>query len=251
MDITIPSVGLRLAAHLAWPTRTSIGLLGGLVLCHGFPDGPGGAATSAQTYPQLADHLGAETGWAVLTFNFRGTGSSEGDFSMGGWREDLHAAVDHLSAEPRVGGIWLAGSSAGGTLAICAAAEDERVQGVATLAAPASFGAWASDPRRFLARAREVGVIRSAGFPADPDAWGRELAAVQPLDAANRLGDRPLLVVHGAEDEVVPVADARALADAAAGPVELRVLVGAGHRLRDDPRAVALLVGWMDRQQPA
>jgi putative redox protein len=42
--------------------------------------------------------------------------------------------------------------------------------------------------------------------------------------------------------------DARALADAADGQIELRILVGAGHRLRHDPRAIAILLGWMDRQ---
>ncbi|MDQ1373151.1 MAG: uncharacterized protein QOJ09_489, partial [Actinomycetota bacterium] len=42
--------------------------------------------------------------------------------------------------------------------------------------------------------------------------------------------------------------DARQLADAADGAVELRVLAGAGHRLRHDPRAIAVLLGWLDRQ---
>jgi len=38
------------------------------------------------------------------------------------------------------------------------------------------------------------------------------------------------------------------LADAAGDAVELRVLSDAGHRLRHDPRAVALILGWMERQ---
>jgi putative redox protein len=42
--------------------------------------------------------------------------------------------------------------------------------------------------------------------------------------------------------------DARVLADAAVDAVELRVLGEAGHRLRHDPRAVALVIGWMERQ---
>ena len=55
--------------------------------------------------------------------------------------------------------------------------------------------------------------------------------------------------MHGANDEVVPVLDARALADAAHGEVELRLLPGAAHRLRHDPRAIAIMIGWLDRQQ--
>jgi putative redox protein len=33
------------------------------------------------------------------------------------------------------------------------------------------------------------------------------------------------------------------------GAAELRVINGAGHRLRHDPRAIALLMGWLDRQK--
>jgi putative redox protein len=55
-------------------------------------------------------------------------------------------------------------------------------------------------------------------------------------------------LVHGSDDPTVPVSDARALADAAGGDADLRVIPGAGHRLRHDPRAVAALMGWMERQ---
>ena len=71
--------------------------------------------------------------------------------------------------------MWLAGSGTGGALAICAAAEDERVRGVAALAARADFGDWAADPDGFLDHARRIGVIRDPDFPPDIDAWTREL----------------------------------------------------------------------------
>jgi putative redox protein len=57
-----------------------------------------------------------------------------------------------------------------------------------------------------------------------------------------------LLVLHGAEDEVVPPFDARVLADAH-GSADLRLLEGGAHQLRHDPRAVAVLLGWLDRQR--
>ena len=69
----------------------------GLVLCHGFPAEPLGAKLTGQSYPQLADRLAADTGWVVSTFNFRGAGDSQGDFSLGGWLTDLKSAIDDLS----------------------------------------------------------------------------------------------------------------------------------------------------------
>ncbi len=244
MQCVIESGGLRLAGYLA----RRAGPVPGLVLCHGFPAGPGGARTSAQTYPELADRLAADTGWTVLTFNFRGTGASEGDSSLGGWLDDLRSAIDYMLEEEGVSGVWLAGSSTGGALAICQAAEDERVRGVATLAAPADFAGWAVDPEGFLEHARQVGVVRDPAFPADFASWARELVEIRPVSAVGKIPPRPLLIVHGADDETVPLQDARILADAAQDEVELRVLAEAGHRLRHDPRAVALLLGWMERQ---
>lgn len=248
MKESFESDGLRLACHLSRPP--GFARVPGLVLTHGFPTGPRGGPSSASTYPDLADRLTRETGWAVLTFNLRGTGASEGDFSLEGWVSDLRHAVNLLSERADVGGVWLAGSSTGGSLAICLAADDERVRGVATLAAPASFAEWAADPGRLLAHSREMGIIRKADFPPDPEAWGRMFTEISPLAAAARLAPRSLLLIHGDQDEVVPLADARALYEAAYGTSDLRVVVGAGHRLRHDPRAVALLIGWLDRQSP-
>lgn len=246
MEIRLEADGLRLSAYLARPPGGGGHL--GLVLCHGFPAGPRGAAGSGQTYREFADRLTVELGWAVLTFNFRGTGASTGNFSLGGWLDDLRFAIDTLLAADGVEGVWLAGFGAGGSLAICAAGEDERVQGVAAFAAPSDFDDWAADPDRFLAHAREIGVIRDARFPPDRQVWARELREIQPRELMGKVPPRPILLVHGDDDLVVPREHVRELADAAGGMVELRLLSGAGHRLRHDPRAVAALLGWLGRQ---
>ena len=245
----IESDGLRLWAHTARPPRrgNDAATRKGLVLCHGFPTGPRWAESSGRTYPEFADRLAHDAGWAVLAFNYRGTGESQGDFSLGGWARDLKAAIDHLYNQPGVDGVWLAGFRTGGALAICVAAEDERVRGVATFGAPADFDSWSQEPRRFLATARERGVVRSPDFPEDLAAWTQEIKATRALDCVDGVPPRPLMIVHGSIDDVVPLSDARVLADSAPGS-ELRVITGAGHRLRHDPRAVAVLLGWLDRQ---
>ena len=50
-----------------------------------------------------------------MTFNFRGCGTSEGDFSLQGWVDDLRAAIDHLIEETSPSGIWLVGTNTGGS----------------------------------------------------------------------------------------------------------------------------------------
>jgi pimeloyl-ACP methyl ester carboxylesterase len=247
--ITVRSGDFRLAGYLARPTFSAASSAGrhGIVICHGFPEGARSAGAAGQGFPLFADRLTSETGASVITFNFRGTGDSEGDFSLAGWMDDLRACVVSLREMTEVEQTWLVGFAAGGTLSLCLAAEDPTIGGVAAFAPPADFADRANDARRFVAQARASGVIRTPGFPADLDAWAHELREIRPIQSMSMIPPRPVLIVHGSADEVVPILDARALADAAADHVELRVLVGAGHRLVQDPRAFALLLGWLDR----
>lgn len=240
--------GAQLVAYVAGPGAQDGPAGRVLVLCHGYPAAARGVAASGHTYPQLAERLAGESGWSVVSFNFRGTGESGGDFSLGGWMQDLRAVVDRALCLPGAAGVWLAGFSTGGALAVCAAGEDERIRGVASFAAPADFDQWAAQPQKLIAHSRDLGVIRSKDFPADLEAWARALRELRPVSLVGKIPPRPVLIVHGIDDDVVAPVDARALAEATEGGAELRMLTGADHRLRHDPRAVAVLVGWMERQ---
>jgi uncharacterized protein len=240
------SEGDVLVGRLARPS----GMLGakpGLVLCHGFPSLADGAVTAAANVDQLADRVAASLGWVALSVSFRGCGESEGDFSLRSWLADVSASVTRLEGERDVAGVWIAGFGTGGALAVCCAASEPRVRGVITLSSPAGFEDWARYPRRLLEFARETGVIRRPHFPADFEAWAAELRSVRPLDCAEQLPPRSLMVVHGSDDVSVPTMDARLLADAH-GTAEVRFVPGADHHLMIDPRAIAILGGWLDRQ---
>lgn len=245
MDYTFRSGDLLLSGHLAEPLVPAHDAPG-LVLCHGFPTRGRESQQSGKSFPELAARIASELGWVVLTMNFRGCGTAEGDFSLQGWLDDIHAAVDHV-AELGVTGVWVCGSGTGGSLALCEGARNPSVRGVATLAAPGDFDDWARHPRRLLLHARQVGVIKDLDFPPAFDKWSAELREVRPLAAARQLSPRPLLVIHGDSDDLTPLEDGRAIA-AAHGRAELRVINGAGHELRHDPRAVAVLLGWLSRQ---
>jgi putative redox protein len=239
-----------LAVYLAQSSPTRGVQANVLVLSHGFPVGQDSAERVADTLPTLADRLAAETGWLVLVGCLRGVGTSVGDFSLGGWFEDLRAIVDHGADIAGGGGIWVVGFGTGGALGLCVAAEDTRVRGVACFGSPSTFTDWANDGPGMVDYGRRVGAIRSPGFPTDQRRWEEAFLALRPDQAAAKLPPRPLLVVHGADDDEVPVADGRRLAEFGGPRAELRVLPGAGHRLRADPRAVALLSGWLERQGP-
>lgn len=240
--------GLQITGHLARPSGGAQSGLPGVVIAPGYPSGPDVGATARVTHPDLAERIANEMGWVALSVNLRGTGESEGDFSLAGWLADLLGAVDHLLGAERVNGVWLAGFGTGGSLSICAGARDLRVRGVAALAAPADFDDWARHPRRLLLHSRSIGIIRTPGYPPSFDEWANGLRMLRARVAVHDLAPRALLVMHGSDDAVVPVEDARTLAEAH-GTADLRIIRGAGHNLRQDPRAMAVLLGWLDRQR--
>jgi len=241
-----PAGALRVYSTTAAPGAAPCPVL---VLCHELPRVTGGAADAGRAYPALADRLSQESGFRVVTGMLRGAGGSDGNFSATGWLEDLSFLMDEEVGPD--GKVWMVGFGLGGAFALRLAATDGRVRGVASLAGPADLAGWVADTDAVLGRCRRTGVISSDGYPSDEAAWAADLAGLRPLDAAGHLDDRPLLVVHGADDNEVPTAAARALADAASpnGPVDLRIVPGAGHWLRADPRVVATLIGWLERQR--
>jgi pimeloyl-ACP methyl ester carboxylesterase len=246
VNVEITAGPVRLAAYVAdapvAEPRSPV-----LVHCHGYPSGALGAEATGRSYPALADRI-ANEGWRVVTFTFRGCGASTGDFSLGGWLDDLLAVIDQAGSFGASRWVWLAGFGTGGGLCIAAAARRPEVVGVAVLGAPADYSDWASHPRRLLQHAREIGAITDPAFPPVLDQWTRQLRDIKPVDDAGIVAPRPLLVLHGSDDESVPSFDARVIGDAH-GSAELRIVSGAAHDLRHDPRAVAILLGWLDRQR--
>lgn len=244
MDVEIASGRVALAGYLANPPVADSSPPT-LVLCHGYPSSALRAAGTNRSYPGLADRI-ANEGWRVLTFAFRGCGSSGGDFELAGWLDDVLAVAEHARSLGDTRGVWLAGFGTGGGLCVSAAARRPEIEGVATLGAPADFKDWANHPRRLLQHARDIGAIHRPDFPASTEQWARGLHEIRPVDDAAKVAPRPLLILHGSDDETVPSFDARVLGDAH-GSAELRIIPGAAHDLRHDPRAVAILLGWLDR----
>ena len=247
MTGTFESDGITLACHVARPP-VEIEPGPAVILCHGFPINPLDAQRSAGTYPELMDRVARELGCVAMTFNFRGCGASKGNFSLQGWVDDLRNAISYLLTVSEPTGVSLVGTNTGGSIAICVAADDPRVSATALLGPRADFDDWADHPRRFLDHAREIGAIKDPRFPPSVDEWAREFRRFRPVACARRFAPRPLLVMHGLDDDSVPVSDARQLVTAH-GDAELSLFTGAGHRLRHDPRAIAVLLGWLDRMR--
>ena len=186
----------------------------GVVLVHG-KDGSK-STTWGDGFVRLAAELQA-AGYQVLMLDLRGHGASgDGRYAFGFLeRFDVIAAVEHLVEERgvRPGQVGLLGVSMGGASAIYAAALDPRVGAVWSDAAyadvyPIIEQEWPSAsglPMAVLPLVRWTHRVLH----------GFDLQGVRPVDEVPYLEPRPLMIVHGVSDALVPVGQAQVLANAA------------------------------------
>ena len=135
--LSISSGDLQLEALLELPNGSS-GAVPGVVICHPHPRQGGNMYSGVVT--GVADRLTAN-GIAILRFNFRGVGESEGEFAWGsGETDDAEAAIETLSLMEGVDAsrIGIAGYSFGAAVALQAAMGSPTVQAVAAIACPAA-----------------------------------------------------------------------------------------------------------------
>ena len=133
MDLLIPgSVGV-LEAKL-WVPRGGAPAKAACAVCHPHPL-HGGTMDNTVVFRTAR---GLElAGLAVLRFNFRGVGGSEGVHDgRGGEEEDLAAALDHLEGEFPGLDLWAAGFSFGARTAASYARKDARISRVVLVALP-------------------------------------------------------------------------------------------------------------------
>jgi putative redox protein len=95
---------------------------------------------------------------------------------------------------------------------------------------------------------RSIQIIRDKDFPSSLEQWLDGFSLVRPIDQIKRISPRPLLIVHGTEDDVVDPSQAWALYDRAREPKEMLMVGGAGHRLRVEERAMESVLKWLRSQ---
>ena len=226
-------------------------LLGTLFLARG--DRPKPTAVILHGLPGIEKnhdlaHALRDAGWNSLIFHYRGCWGSEGCYVLRTIPDDVRAALDDLSSDryPQVdpARLVLVGHSLGGWAAVLAAATDPRVRAVAVCGA-------VTDPHRLPFTEADAAAeftpwlhgLTPGGFLAQWDALD---GAFTPVEQVARLAPRPLLILHGRADEVVPVSQAEALFARAGQPRQLMIHPEANHSftwhrpwLRDQ------ILGWL------
>lgn len=199
-------------------------------------------------WPPFAERL-ARAGVTAVSLNLSGSGVDDaGNFSyserfghntFSAELEDLGRVIAALYrgdfGVPVPSALGLVGHSRGGGISILQTARDSRVRALATWSAISTVERWRQPDRE---RWRRVGVqeVRNARtgevLPQYTDVLDdieRNAEALDIQAAAARIAV-PWLLVHGAEDEAVSIAEGNRLAEVAGGPrMKVLIVEGAGH----------------------
>ena len=133
----------------------------------------------------------SRTGCAVLRFNFRGVGRSAGAWDNGpGELDDFRAAVDFVAQRYPETEIWAAGFSFGSYVALTVGAQDDRICTLVAIAPPVNK-------------------------------W--------PLGDAIKESRKPKFIVHGEQDELIPLRAVREFYGQLQEPKELVEIDRANH----------------------
>lgn len=167
-------------------------------------------------------------GFSCLLFDFRAHGDSGGRFTTIGAKEvnDALGAIDFVAQFGLP--ILLFGSSMGGAVAIMTAARDERVGAVITDSAYARL-AQAADTWWEAGFGRVLGKLcRPVKYLALLFTRTR-LSDAEPVREIGKIAPRPILLIHGDRDHLVPLQHAYALYHSAGEPRTLWIASGSGH----------------------
>ena len=193
----------------------------------------------------LAEAL-AHAGLSTIRFSFSGNGVSQGEFTASTITkevEDLGVVLDALPGRR----VCYIGHSMGGAVGVLRAAKDPRIAALVSLAGMVHT--------RDFAQREFGGVKPGEGFMwEDTDCplsqtYMDDMARIgSVLEQGSRI-KVPWLLVHGTEDDVVPLQDSKDIFAKASEPKELVELRGSNHVFAGEHTAkmIEVVVPWVKR----
>ncbi len=191
----------------------------------------------------LAEGL-SKAGISAIRFSFSGNGTSQGKFSESTITKevaDLGAVIEAFPDRE----IAYIGHSMGGAVGVLRAASDARINALVSLAGMVHTKAFAE---------REFGTVKPGeGFMWDDTNCPLSQAYMDDMARINSVVEQgakirvPWLLVHGTEDDVVPIQDSLDIFGKANDPKELVKLPGANHVFAGEHTApmVQTVVNWL------
>ncbi|MCA9897533.1 MAG: alpha/beta hydrolase [Ardenticatenaceae bacterium] len=212
--------GVELAAWFVPPTEVANGAT--LIYVHGFGGNRGALLAQAAAMHGY--------GYGALLLDMRHHGDSGDSVSTWGYAEanDVIAAYNYLLTRPEVDAsrIGLVGKSMGGAAVAQAAAQ---LPDTAVLILESTYSSFEENLVNIMPSiGRGPGFLAPYVFNRMDAATSEPLTEIRTVDTVTQL-TMPLLLVHGEQDRLVPLAQGQAIFAAANEPKQLYTVPGAGH----------------------
>ena len=210
---------------------------------------PGYASDMDGTKAVAIDAFAAERGIGMVRFDYSGTGLSEGAFEDGtlsGWLDEALLVVDEVTE----GALIVVGSSMGGWIALhVALRRPGRVRALVGIAAAPDFTEWGYSDAEKAIIAREGRIEQANPYGGVPQVTTKGFwesgQGLRLLDAEIDI-PVPVRLIHGDQDDDVPLAIAERLIDRLrSGDVQMTIVKGGGHRL-SEPHEIEIILAAVD-----
>lgn len=169
--------------------------------------------------------------YGVLLLDLRNHGESDGEVTTLGYYEtrDIAAALAYIRQRETAGAaVAVFGHSMGAAAALMAAAQLPEIEAVIAVSPFTSVEDNLDEGIRSLTGLNPRFFAPLVLFFGQWEA-GVDLSAVRPVDVIGRISPRPVLLIHGAKDQTLPVRNSYQLYEAARDPKVLVVYEGVGH----------------------
>lgn len=226
MPVIFKSRGKQIVGILHLPKKKNPPVI---IMCHGFLGSHIGVWYS---YVDLSREL-AKKGFAVLRFDYRGSGDSEGKFENQTIKvklEDFDNALKFLTQLKSLNlkKIGVVGHSQGGVIANFSAVKHQNIKCLVEWATVADFKLFPWWTRKWLSTVMKKGYYDAYGVRRVPIKLYLDMLKYKPLQAVkkNRI---PILFIHGTQDREVGLRHSILLYKAANAPKKLVKIKNADH----------------------
>lgn len=195
----------------------------------------------------ISTHIGhvywlTEYGYDVIAVDYRGYGHSTGQPHLEGMLNDINSAIAHVveHVTDNGPGVVVVGQSLGGSLAVTAVAQSELKNKINALVVVGAFSDYHKITRQVLERSWLTWLFQwplsfTINNEFSPEKY---IANISPV---------PVLIMHGINDDVIPVSHADRLFEFALDPKYIEKTMGDHNHIFESRLNRELLVKYLDK----
>jgi alpha/beta superfamily hydrolase len=190
-----------------------------------------------------------QSGFAPMTFHYRGCWGSSGDYSFLGAIRDtqkaLNLVVDREDLD--INNLSIIGHSFGGLIAMLMTVKNDLVKNVAALCPVANMKAELSSHRAKIILKKGLPFVSGFSMCKAEVEWKTLTKQYDPIFYVEKITPRPFIIIHGDKDDIIPLTCSKVLFSKALNSKKLSIVKGANHIFAGNHgKTIELIISWIN-----